>query len=172
MVRLRGVKVETVDSAESNGRSVITLSASAPSAPSAPSPPPEKRGRSLNRKVAPPLKRQNTSGFRSRSRSRHSRAAHSVLINMFDNIVDDANKKPKHPTPVALLQELKKPQKYMHVFITYLPTNERIHLFQTFPGHYFVSYHLENKLLDAQDAVDPVRVAREFMSRSAALKSA
>ena len=169
MVRARGVKVETIHSGESNGRSVITLSASAPSAPS---PPPEKRGRSLNRKVAPPLKRQNTSGFRSRSRSRHSRAAHSVLINMFDNIVDDANKKPKHPTPVALLQELKKPQKYMHVFITYLPTNERIHLFQTFPKHYVFSHYVGKELIEHYDNVDPVRVAREFMSRSAALKSA
>jgi hypothetical protein len=91
---------------------------------------------------------------------------------MFDNIVDDANKKPKHPTPVALLQELKKPQKYMHVFITYLPTNERAHIFQTYPKHYFVSYHLGNKLMDVQEGIDPVRVAREFMSRSGALKSA
>jgi hypothetical protein len=163
-VKARGVKVETVDSAESNGRSVITLSASA-------SPSPPARGRSLSRKVVPPLRRQNTSGFRSRSRSRHSRAAHSVLINMFDNIVDDANKKPKHPTPVALLQALKKPQKYMHVFITYLPTNERAHIFQTYPKHYFVSYHLGNKLVDVQEGIDPVRVAREFMSRSATLKS-
>jgi len=91
---------------------------------------------------------------------------------MFDNIVDDANKKPKHPTPVALLQELKKPQKYMHVFITYLPTNERIHLFQTFPKHYVFSHYVGKELIEHYDNVDPVRVAREFMSRSAALKSA
>ena len=152
------IRVETVHTPSGKTpKSTVSLTAT-----------PSPRSSRANTLKVPPLRRQPAQGYRTKSAPRspifHPRAAHDYEIIMYDNIIKDYKKQAEHPTPVELLKALGQPQKYMHVFITRRLTKERLHIFQVFKGNYVVSMYKNDNLIDHLDNIDPVRVAREFIS--------